>query len=166
MDSCAEQLLEILHARGETLATCESLTAGLAASSLADIPGASAVLLGGLITYATSVKAHFTHVPLERLETEGVVSKYTALKMAQTACIETGSHWGVSFTGVAGPGLQEGKPAGTVYVGVCSPSYGVAEAVSLHGLRGGRNEIRAGSVERGFAEVIELVKRNTRCREQ
>ncbi|WP_293768262.1 nicotinamide-nucleotide amidohydrolase family protein [uncultured Corynebacterium sp.] len=166
MSSGAPELLTLLAARGDTLGTCESVTAGLAAASLADVPGASAVLRGGLITYATAVKAHFTHVPLERLEAQGVVSEYTALKMAQAACDETDADWGLSFTGVAGPDMQEDKLAGTVYIGVASRVYDVAEAYAAQGLEGSRNEIRRGAVEQGFALLTSYIEDNSPQREQ
>ncbi|HDG7290921.1 TPA: nicotinamide-nucleotide amidohydrolase family protein, partial [Staphylococcus aureus] len=103
MDSLASQVVETLKRRRETVAFCESLTAGLAAATVATVPGASAVLRGGLVTYATEVKSHFLHVPLEQLEERGVVSASTAQEMAVAAARETGADWAVSLTGVAGP---------------------------------------------------------------
>ncbi|MFR9931233.1 nicotinamide-nucleotide amidohydrolase family protein, partial [Corynebacterium striatum] len=138
MDSLASQVVETLKRRRETVAFCESLTAGLAAATVATVPGAFAVLRGGLVTYATEVKSHFLHVPLEQLEERGVVSAPTAQEMAVAAARETGADWAVSLTGVAGPDTQEGKPAGTVFVGIVGPSV-EPTAIQTEHLSGSRD---------------------------
>ncbi|MFR9931240.1 nicotinamide-nucleotide amidohydrolase family protein, partial [Corynebacterium striatum] len=138
MDSLASQVVETLKRRRETVAFCESLTAGLAAATVATVPGASAVLRGGLVTYATEVKSHFLHVPLEQLEERGVVSAPTAQEMAVAAARETGADWAISLTGVAGPDTQEGKPAGTVFVGIVGPSV-EPTAIQTEHLSGSRD---------------------------
>ena len=77
MSSMAARLVSELTERGETLSFCESLTAGLASATVASVPGASAVLRGGLVTYATEVKSHFLHQPVADIEAAGVVSGET-----------------------------------------------------------------------------------------
>ncbi len=149
MRTKAAELLDVLSQRKETVSFCESLTAGLAAAELAAVPGASAVLRGGLVTYSTSVKAHFTGLSVSQLEAQGVVSAPTALAMAQAALRECSSTWAVSLTGVAGPDMQENKPVGTVYVGIAHCS-GRQQAYAVEGLPGMRNEIRAAAVEAAF----------------
>ncbi len=152
----AQQLLAALMERGQTIATCESLTAGLAAATLASVPGASGALRGGLITYATEVKSHFLGAPVAQLEAQGVVSAATAAQMAAAARRECGSDWGMSFTGVAGPDLQEGKPAGTVFVGLQGPGY--SQEYVVPGLGGGREAIRAGAVAYAFEQAVAVIR--------
>lgn len=139
------QLVRELTSRGETIATCESLTAGLVAATLADVPGASAVLRGGLVTYATELKAHFLDCTVEHLEEQGVVSEATACEMATAAGQECGSTWALGLTGVAGPDLQEGHAPGTVCIGLWHES-GFVESETVTGLPGERNEIRSGAI--------------------
>ncbi|MDY5785175.1 CinA family protein, partial [Corynebacterium sp.] len=102
----AESLIEELRQRGQTICFCESLTAGLAAARLADVPGASAVLRGGLVTYATELKATLAGVDREVLDAHGPVSPVTAREMARGARRVCGADWAVAITGVAGPDAQ------------------------------------------------------------
>jgi PncC family amidohydrolase len=112
----ATDVVDLLRARGATLATAESLTGGRLAALVTAVPGASAVYLGGVVSYATSVKVDVLGVPPEVVERHGVVSGECARAMAHGAMRLTGATYAVSTTGVAGPDLQEGKPVGTVYV--------------------------------------------------
>ncbi|WP_235923098.1 nicotinamide-nucleotide amidohydrolase family protein [Corynebacterium lizhenjunii] len=153
----AREVVTELTGRGRTLASCESLTAGLFAATCAAVPGASAVLRGGLVTYATEVKAHFLAEPLAQLERQGVVSAETALAMARAARRHCGADWAVSLTGVAGPDLQEGHPPGTVFIGITGPA-GLESARQAQGLAGGRQSIRYGAVERACQVLLEAVR--------
>lgn len=165
MSTMATRLVSELTERGETLSFCESLTAGLASATVASVPGASAVLRGGLITYATEVKSHFLHQPVADIEAAGVVSGETALAMARAAVAETAADWGIGLTGVAGPDLQEGKPAGTVYIGIYSPGR-VAFSQLLSGLGKERNEIREATVAAALRLLCATVEENPVLREQ
>lgn len=129
-----------LRGRGWTVATAESLTAGLLAATIADVPGASTVLRGGLIVYATDLKHDLAGVPAEILELYGAVSGETARALATGAARRCGADIGVGLTGVAGPDRQEGQPVGTVHVGICGPGTG-ASSVRLT-LSGSRGDIR------------------------
>jgi PncC family amidohydrolase len=140
-----EQVLgATLHAeltrRGATLATAESLTGGALADLVSASPGASESYLGGVVSYATSVKTGLLGVSEETVETHGVVSAACAEEMASRVKELLGAGWALSTTGVAGPTEQEGKPVGTVFVGVAGPDG--ASAHELH-LSGDRAEIRA-----------------------
>lgn len=117
----AVALVAALEGRGWTVATAESLTAGLVAATIADVPGASAVLRGGLVVYATELKHELADVPREILSRYGAVSAETARAMAAGAAARCGANVGMGLTGVAGPDEQEGRPVGTVYVGVSVP---------------------------------------------
>lgn len=117
----AASLIDDLRNHSHTLAFCESLTAGLACATVAGVPGASDVLRGGLVTYATELKGTLAGVPEHVLARHGAVSPVTARHMASGARDACGSDWGVALTGVAGPDPQEGKPVGEVYVAVAGP---------------------------------------------
>ena len=114
----AREVIAAATQRGLTVSTCESLTAGLLAASLADVPGASAVLRGGLVTYATGLKHSLAGVDADLLSERGAVDPDVALQMARGAAQVCGADFGVSCTGVAGPEPQDGKPVGRVYIGL------------------------------------------------
>lgn len=141
----AAAVVAVLAARGETVATCESLTAGLVAATLADVPGASAVLRGGLVTYATELKHVLAGVPREVLA-PGVVRREVALAMARGARERCSADWGVATTGVAGPGPADGVSAGTAWLAVVGPVGEVAELLERSDLA--RNEMRRECVQR------------------
>lgn len=135
--SPAAGLVAALKSRGWTVATAESLTAGLVAATIADVPGASAVLRGGLVVYATELKHSLADVPREVLARYGAVSAETARALAAGAARRCGASVGIGLTGVAGPDEQEGRPVGTVYVGVSVPGRPPwAERLALAGDRG------------------------------
>ena len=112
-------LIGELRRRGMTFATAESCTAGMIGSRVGDIPGASDVFVGGIISYANTVKENVLGVPHEVLETVGAVSEECAAAMAEGARRQTGADVAVSVTGVAGPGGgTPEKPVGTVCFGI------------------------------------------------
>lgn len=119
-NSLAQTVVELLKEKGKTLTAAESLTAGLFQSSLADILGASQVFAGGFVTYSLSEKAKMLGIAKEDLEGHGVVSAFTAEKMAEQARLLVGSDFAISLTGVAGPDELEGQPVGTVFIGLAS----------------------------------------------
>jgi PncC family amidohydrolase len=131
----AARVLESLAERGETLATAESLTGGMLAALLTDVPGASRSFVGGVVSYATRVKVSALDVPTSVVEEHGVVSEECATAMAQGVRDRLDATWGLATTGVAGPDEQEGKPAGTVWIAVADPSGAVAERLALEGDR-------------------------------
>ncbi|GAA2150903.1 nicotinamide-nucleotide amidase [Humibacillus xanthopallidus] len=138
-----ERLVELLTERGETVASAESLTAGLVAATVADTPGASVVLLGGVVAYAARVKVELLGVPAELVDRVGTVHPDVAVAMAEGVRTRLGATWGLSTTGVAGPGPAEGKPSGTVHIAVAGPSGTATEALEL---KGGRAAVRSGAV--------------------
>jgi len=131
----AERVHTLLQQRGETVATAESLTGGRLAAALTAVPGASRSYVGGVVAYATSVKVEVLGVSPELVERHGVISAECALAMARGAAAVTGASWGIGTTGVAGPELQEGHPAGTVHVGLVGPGGSTALALELVGGR-------------------------------
>ncbi|WP_104106731.1 nicotinamide-nucleotide amidohydrolase family protein [Nocardioides sp. 616] len=129
------ELLRLLADSEATLSVAESLTGGLLAAAVTEVPGASAAFVGGVVAYATRVKSELLGVPAEVVATDGVVSARCAEAMAAGVRALLGSTWAVSTTGVAGPGIQEGKAAGTVFVGIAGPDGVTAVALALSGNR-------------------------------
>ena len=104
---------------GETLAVAESCTGGGLGSMLTSVPGSSQYFHGGVITYENIVKISLLDVSQEDLATEGAVSHAVAKQMATGVVKKLGSNWGISITGIAGPGGgTESKPVGLVYIGI------------------------------------------------
>jgi nicotinamide-nucleotide amidase len=117
----AEQVGERLRQRGWSVAVAESCTGGLLGAALTDVPGSSRYFLGGVIAYADRVKVEQLAVPPSVLRTQGAVSAETAAAMASGVRQLLRADIGVSITGVAGPGAEEGKPAGLTFIGVAAP---------------------------------------------
>jgi nicotinamide-nucleotide amidase len=152
----AARVLDVLAERGETLSTAESLTGGMLASLLTDVPGASRSLRGGVVAYASDLKESVLGVPAAVVAEHGVVSGPCAAAMAEGARRLTGSTYAVATTGVAGPDLQEGKPAGTVFVAVSAPSGTMVR--ELH-LSGDRDAVRRGACAGGLDALAEVLTR-------
>ena len=140
-----------------TVATAESLTGGLLGAALTAVPGSSAVYAGGIISYATRVKTDLLGVPPEVIEVHGAVSGACAAAMAEAARGLLGTDLAVSTTGVAGPGLQEGKPAGTVHVAVAGAGETVVQSAVL---AGDRSRIRELTVQVALQLLSETVRRD------
>ena len=140
----AAELLARLKGRGETLAVAESLTGGLLAATIVDVPGASAVFRGGLVVYATDLKGSLAGVPADLLAERGPVDPDVAVALARGARERCAADWALATTGVAGPDPQDGQPVGRVYVGVAGPGGADVHRLTL---TGDRAAIRRGSVE-------------------
>ena len=158
-DSAAAQVIAGLRSRGLTLAVAESLTGGLLTADLVGVPGASAVLLGGVVAYSTALKHSVLGVDALLLAAEGPVHPLVAEQMARgvrTALAVDGraADVGISTTGVAGPGPQDGTPAGTVYLG-----FAVGEKVTSVRLQldGDRAHIRSAVVSESLTRLVALL---------
>ncbi|WP_103063666.1 CinA family protein [Actinomyces qiguomingii] len=125
-----------------SLAVAESLTGGEVASTLVSVPGASAVVLGGVVAYAPRIKEEVLGVDSQRLAVTGAVDDEIAKQMAVGVSRLMGADIGLATTGVAGPGAADGHAAGTVYVAVTSP-WGTLSR-ELH-LPGDREAVRDGA---------------------
>jgi nicotinamide-nucleotide amidase len=143
IEALAATAIELLIARDETVATAESLTGGLVAAALTTVPGSSAVVRGGVVAYATELKAALLGVPADLLERHGAVHGAVAEAMAEGARDRLGASTGVATTGVAGPDPAEGKPVGMVFVAVAGPGGLASRQLAL---TGDREEIRAATV--------------------
>lgn len=145
-----EDIVARLTEIGETVAAAESITGGRLSARLTDGPGSSAVFAGGVVSYATEVKIKVLGVPQDLVDDHGVVSGECARSMAEGVRSLLGTTYGVSTTGVAGPDTQEGKPVGTVYVGVAGPAGTTVAELSLDGDRG---EIQAATVREAMSAL-------------
>ena len=111
-------IVRLLTERKQTLALAESCTGGGIANRITNVPGASAVLLASLVTYANEAKQKFVGVRAETLAAHGAVCEAVAREMAEGARRETGADYALSVTGIAGPGGgSDAKPVGTVFIG-------------------------------------------------
>ncbi|MEU4442144.1 CinA family protein [Actinosynnema sp. NPDC050801] len=138
----AEDVVRALRERGETVATAESLTAGLVTAELTSVPGSSAVVRGGLVVYATDLKHTLAGVDAALLAEHGAVHPEVARQLAVGARERCGATWGLGLTGVAGPDPQDGVPPGTVHLGLSGPSGSLVRSLTLGG---DRDQVRTSS---------------------
>jgi nicotinamide-nucleotide amidase len=152
----AAAVLGLLQAKGLTLATAESCTGGLITAALTAVPGSSATVLAGYVTYSNEAKTRMVGVPEAMLAAHGAVSAAVARRMAEGALADAGAGLAVSCTGVAGPsGGSASKPVGLVYIGCAG--RGVATRVERHLFPGDRAAIRAATVAAVFALIRSVV---------
>jgi nicotinamide-nucleotide amidase len=147
----AGDVIRLLVSRADTLAVAESLTGGMLAAALTEIPGASAVFRGGVVAYASDVKATLLSVPSDLLERHGAVHASVAAAMAEGARERLGAAVGAATTGVAGPDPADGQPVGTVFIAVAAAGGTTARRLALSG---NRQEIRRATVERSLGLLI------------
>jgi nicotinamide-nucleotide amidase len=143
-EAAASIAIGMLITGGQTVGTAESLTGGLVAAALTTVPGASAVVRGGIVAYAADLKSSLLSVPADLIDRFGTVHPDIALAMASGARTRLGATVGVATTGVAGPDPADGQPVGTVHIAVSTPARAVHEALVLSG---DRAEIRRSTVD-------------------
>lgn len=151
--SPAQSIIETLAARGQTLAVAESLTGGGLGFALTQVPGASAVFLGGIISYTTDVKVRELVVGQSVIDQYKVVSEEVAIEMAEGAKNKFATTWAISTTGVAGPGDYQGVREGTVWIAIRGP---INQSLTLT-LDGGRDGVRQGAISSAigtFARIL------------
>jgi nicotinamide-nucleotide amidase len=151
--SAAQSIIEILTSRGQTLAVAESLTGGGLGFALTQVPGASAVFLGGIISYTTDVKVRELGVGRSIIDKYKVVSEEVAIEMAEGAKNKFATTWAISTTGVAGPGDYQGVREGTVWIAIRGP---INQSLTLT-LDGGRDGVRQGAISSAigtFARIL------------
>lgn len=158
MKNCTKSacLVELLRRKGLTLSAAESCTGGLFSATVVDAPGASAVFLGGVVSYASEIKEHVLAVPHRLIEEHTAVSAPVARAMAQGICRLTRSDIGISVTGLAGPGGGTPEiPVGRVYVGVCR----AAKELFVRELTipGTREEVRRGATDAMLDILLEIL---------
>jgi nicotinamide-nucleotide amidase len=151
----AGRLVAALRDRGQTLAVAESLTGGLVSSGVIDVPGASDVMRGGVVAYATDLKHRLLGVDAGLLDARGAVDAEVAAQMARGVRDRLRATWGVATTGAAGPDPQDGAPPGTVFVAVDGPGGPRVRAALLPG---SRQAVRAAAAELALAEAVAAVE--------
>ncbi|MEU4316433.1 CinA family protein [Nocardia sp. NPDC024068] len=153
--TAAAELVAALRETGQTVATAESLTAGLVSATIAGVPGASTVLRGGLVVYATDLKHRLAGVDEQVLAAEGPVAASTAEQLAVGARSRCIADWGLALTGVAGPDPQDGIEVGTVFLGLAGPGH--TEVMRLK-LTGDRWNIRFTATRTAIHELLRCVR--------
>lgn len=147
-ESLEEALVSLLKKKGKKIAMAESITGGLLAATLINVPGASAVLEESFVTYSNEAKHKRLGVKEETLLSCGAVSEETAKEMAEGVCRASGADVGIAVTGIAGPdGGTSRKPVGLVYVGCCIDGSVQVEKLLL---KGNRQKIRDITVTRAL----------------
>jgi nicotinamide-nucleotide amidase len=151
----ATDLVAALIGRGLTVAVAESLTGGLVVAELVSVPGASAVVRGGVVAYATELKHELLAVDADLLAAGGPIQRAVAEQMAAGVRVRLGADLGLATTGVAGPDPQDGHPPGEVWIAVATAD-GV-RSVHLE-LGGDRDAVRRETV----VAVLELALESSR----
>ncbi|HZJ39456.1 MAG TPA: CinA family protein [Demequina sp.] len=152
----AARVVALARDAGVSIATAESLTGGLVCAAIVDVPGASAVLKGGIVAYGAEAKHSQLGVSRRLLETDGPVSYAVATSMARGARRQMGADVAVATTGVAGPDAHGGKPPGTVIVAVVGPQ---GERVVSLLLDGDRDAVRQGAVAAALSHLEKTLSR-------
>lgn len=154
--SVGKQIIDILSERKQTIVTAESCTGGMIAAALTDIPGASAALYGGYVTYANSAKSKMIQVQPRLIRDYGAVSNQVARAMADGARNTARVDYAVAVTGIAGPdGGTEKKPVGLVYIAVSSELATVVIEHKFGDL--GRDGIRKATVDAALDLVLQVL---------
>lgn len=148
----ASEIVAQLTKKHLTIATAESLTAGMLSSSIADVAGASAVLQGGIVAYNNSIKHRLLGVSADTLAARGAVDSETAQQMATGVRQRFTADIGISTTGVAGPEPSEGKAVGIVFIALATADTTVAKLLRFDG---NRDQIRTATVAAGLQLVAE-----------
>jgi len=151
-----KDLLRAAQSRNATIATAESCTGGMIAAALTDIPGSSAVVDRGFVTYSNAAKMQMLGVRPETLREFGAVSEETAREMADGALKEAGTQLAISVTGIAGPGGSEHKPEGRVCFGLAQIGAETkTELVEFGPL--GRDKVRLASRDHALAMLMQAL---------
>ncbi|QXJ25010.1 CinA family nicotinamide mononucleotide deamidase-related protein [Actinomadura graeca] len=149
----------LLAERGAGVAVAESLTGGLIGAELTAMPGSSATYAGGIVSYATELKARLLGVPEDLLAEHGAVHPDVAAAMAAGVRDRLGAAYGLSVTGVAGPEPQDGRPVGTVYIGLAGPGNLRTVAEPRLPVPGSGPEIRAVIRRMTVVHALDLLRR-------
>jgi nicotinamide-nucleotide amidase len=151
-----KRIIDLLTEKAQTIVTAESCTGGMIASALTDVPGASAAVYGGYVTYANTAKSRMIHVQARLIRDYGAVSNQVARAMADGARNTARADYAVAVTGIAGPdGGSEKKPVGLVYIAVSSE---LATVVIEHRFGDiGRDEIRKASVRAALDLILQVL---------
>jgi nicotinamide-nucleotide amidase len=159
--SLVAELMQVLKEKELTISAAESLTGGLFQQELTSVPGVSSVLKGGVVCYTNEVKKNVLKVKPETIDTYGVVSQECAKELAENVAALVSTDIGISFTGVAGPAELEGKPVGTVYIGISIK--GKQTVVEKLELGGSREANRSRSVKYGCYYLLKQLQESQKA---
>lgn len=153
IDRIAEDVVKYMSGRGLTMSAAESCTGGLISATVTSVPGASAVFIGGAVTYTEGLKMKLLGVKKETLEKYTVYSAETAEEMSRGVLKLTGSDYSIAVTGIAGPsGGTDEKPVGTVYVSVSGGGKTVTKDLALY------NENEYGKMDRRIIRELTVLR--------
>ncbi|KND94956.1 CinA-like protein [Tolypocladium ophioglossoides CBS 100239] len=157
----AGDVITLLKQAGETIGVAESLTGGGIMTAITSVSGASAVFRGGVVSYATPLKARLLDVDTALIAQHGVIHEDVARQMAigarnVTTINDEPTTWGIGTTGVAGPSSQDGKPVGMVFIGIASPSE--ALALGPFHFPGVRHHVRQATIMEALAQLREILR--------
>lgn len=156
MQELVNRLFNLLTEKAMMITTAESCTGGLLAGAITEVPGSSAYLERGYITYSNASKIDLLGVQAQTLNTYGAVSQETAQEMAEGALEKSRAQIALSVTGIAGPeGGSEKKPVGLVYIGCAMGQKHII--VHEHYFHGTRSEIRRQAVEAALKLAIQVI---------
>ena len=148
--------MSLLRSKGKTVSTAESCTGGLIGASITDIPGASEVFLGGVVSYSNDAKEGILGVSHSVLIEHGAVSEQTARQMVEGSMRLFDSDYAVAVTGIAGPGgATPEKPVGLVYIAVAD---GPRTVVTRNVFKGDRQEVRESTVREACSLLTDMVE--------
>jgi len=150
----ASEVVDSLRARGETVSTAESLTAGAVSSAIVSIAGASDVFVGGLTAYRDEIKISHLSIDPAIIEEHSSVSEEVAVAMARGAINSFGTTWGIGTTGVAGPNPLDGHPVGAVWVAIEGP---ICQTIELS-LSGERETVRIAATASAIATFARILR--------
>lgn len=151
-----EKVLTYLKENNNTISAAESLTGGLFTEQLISLAGASQVLPGSIVSYDRSIKQQVLNVSEDTLKNYGTISEACATEMAEQSAKIFKTDYAISFTGVAGPDMEEGQPVGTVYIAIYDPT-GHTHVQRLH-ITGDRYLIRQRAMLKGYELLFNTFK--------
>ncbi|KAF4999372.1 hypothetical protein FGRMN_2513 [Fusarium graminum] len=155
LQDIAGDVVRLLKQTQETVGVAESLTGGSIMAALTSVEGASSVLRGGIVSYHTGLKVGILKVDRDLISRHGVVHGEVARQMAvgarRVTALDTPTTWGLSSTGVAGPDPQDGKPPGTVFIGISRD--GQDRALGPYQFSGGRDGVRHATVTEALSQL-------------
>lgn len=156
----ASDVVKLLTEAGETLGVAESLSGGGIMQTLSLIEGAGTVFRGGVVCYAAPLKEKILKIEAELIARHGIVHGVIAEKLAVSAqditALDTPTSWGIGTTGVAGPNPMEGKPAGTVFIGIASPEK--SEGLGPFQFTGDRHQVQQATILTALVELRRMLR--------
>ncbi len=152
------QVLDAAKAKGWMIATAESCTGGMISAALTDIPGSSAVVDRGFVTYSYPAKTAMLDVPEAMLRDHGAVSEPVARQMAEGALAHSNANITIAVTGVAGPGADGTKPEGMVWFAIATADTTISWVQEFGAI--GRPQVRDATVKEALTQLLRIITAN------